>query len=365
MVAIEAERVMKATEVILDGFHLPDVSRDALTSLTKILGAETAIVFGVDLRAGAMESRSCVHHLTFGEMFKEYRDTYFYSDPFMAAEPGRPALGEGEVRRLSDVVSCLTDTSYYNEFLSKIDIKHKLAVLVPSHHDPRRAFAFGFHRPRALSDFGDAERQILERLRPALSSAVERTVLQELASRNSSVIDDLTAEIGKGVLLILGNDYAILHANAAAQLLIRDGQHSDQVPRSILETCERLKSQATGTMATTVLASLDDQGAIDLSIRYRSGNNAERFVISSASTFPHVEPISERLARFGISRRESQIIEQMVSGHSNKIIAGNLMISPRTVENHIRAIYLKMDVSSRAHMISRIFRLTGEMELQN
>lgn len=360
MGAAQTASVMKATEVILDGFDVPNVSNDALTRLTKILGAESAIIFGINVGARTMESLNCEHHLMFGEVLGDYRRTYFYYDPCLASvfSPTGRAAAQGHVQRLSDVAPSLIETAYYNDFLRKIDIKHKLALLVPSRHDSRRVFAFGFHRPRALTNFGDAECQLLERLRPALSSVVDRAVLQELLSRKSSIIDELSMGLKPGILLILGEDCAIQHANSAAQRLLGDTGWPNRIPQSILNACDRVRLQKdSGAVEAAVIGLSDDMQPIEVSIRYSSNDNVGRFLISSNSDPLRPECTADRLAQFNISRREAQIIQQIVFGNSNKIIARNLDISARTVENHIRAIYLKMDVNSRAHMISKIYEL--------
>lgn len=52
-----------------------------------------------------------------------------------------------------------------------------------------------------------------------------------------------------------------------------------------------------------------------------------------------------------LTNREKQILILIASGLSNKEISQKLFISLSTVENHIHNIYLKLDVSKRAHAI--------------
>ena len=50
----------------------------------------------------------------------------------------------------------------------------------------------------------------------------------------------------------------------------------------------------------------------------------------------------------GLTAREAEVLALAAQGHSSKEIAGRLVISPKTVGNHIEHIYLKTGCSSRA-----------------
>ncbi len=50
----------------------------------------------------------------------------------------------------------------------------------------------------------------------------------------------------------------------------------------------------------------------------------------------------------GLSDREVEVLDHLARGRSNKEIGRRLFISPRTVQEHVRHIYAKTGVSSRA-----------------
>jgi GAF domain-containing protein len=56
-----------------------------------------------------------------------------------------------------------------------------------------------------------------------------------------------------------------------------------------------------------------------------------------------------------LSPREREVFDLMVAGLSNKAIAQTLIISPNTVKRHLRAIFEKLEVNSRAAAVARIF----------
>jgi len=50
----------------------------------------------------------------------------------------------------------------------------------------------------------------------------------------------------------------------------------------------------------------------------------------------------------GLTQREVEVLRLLARGLSNKEIAARLLISPKTVGNHVEHIYAKIDTSSRA-----------------
>jgi DNA-binding CsgD family transcriptional regulator len=55
-----------------------------------------------------------------------------------------------------------------------------------------------------------------------------------------------------------------------------------------------------------------------------------------------------------LTAREHQILDRLEFGDSNAAIARTLDISSRTVENHLRAIYRKLEVNSRTAALARV-----------
>lgn len=54
-----------------------------------------------------------------------------------------------------------------------------------------------------------------------------------------------------------------------------------------------------------------------------------------------------------LSERETEILEQLSKGFSNKIIADNLIISPFTVKRHIENIYQKLQTHNRIELLEK------------
>src|SRR5512138_3836533 len=60
-----------------------------------------------------------------------------------------------------------------------------------------------------------------------------------------------------------------------------------------------------------------------------------------------------------LSKRETEVLELLLEGKSNKQIAGSLDISIRTVEFHLKNIYAKFQVTSRIELILKLGNAPG------
>jgi DNA-binding CsgD family transcriptional regulator len=63
-------------------------------------------------------------------------------------------------------------------------------------------------------------------------------------------------------------------------------------------------------------------------------------------------------ARFGLSRRESELVALLVRGKTNREMAETLLLSPATVRKHLEHVYAKLGVRSRTEAVLRVLRLS-------
>jgi DNA-binding CsgD family transcriptional regulator len=68
---------------------------------------------------------------------------------------------------------------------------------------------------------------------------------------------------------------------------------------------------------------------------------------------PHTEASADTGVATLLTARELQIASLVAMGHSNKQISRSLQISEWTVNSHLRRIFLKLGVDSRAAMVFR------------
>ena len=61
-------------------------------------------------------------------------------------------------------------------------------------------------------------------------------------------------------------------------------------------------------------------------------------------------------ARWGLTGREAEVLEHIIQGTSNKVIAARLGCAERTVEVHVTHVLSKADVESRSALIAKFFQ---------
>jgi len=66
------------------------------------------------------------------------------------------------------------------------------------------------------------------------------------------------------------------------------------------------------------------------------------------------ELVSLMLSRFRLTRSERQITELVLEGRSTKEIAEELVVSPHTVQDHLKAVFAKAGVRSRRDLVARV-----------
>lgn len=79
--------------------------------------------------------------------------------------------------------------------------------------------------------------------------------------------------------------------------------------------------------------------------------------VGASAEVSRLETMSTRKgAMAALSKRESEVANFVVQGYSNKAIAEELVLSERTIENHIASIFTKLNVRSRAEIASVVAR---------
>ncbi len=68
------------------------------------------------------------------------------------------------------------------------------------------------------------------------------------------------------------------------------------------------------------------------------------------------EQVAEHPAR-ALSRREAEVLQLIADGRAPSEVAETLFISPKTVKNHLAAVYAKLGARDRTDAVLRAVRL--------
>jgi len=117
---------------------------------------------------------------------------------------------------------------------------------------------------------------------------------------------------------------------------------ADEVFRTLVELVERIS-----------------EGMVDTS-NENSSQASEKILVDTeveGHRYLLVRMPSEVRNRIQLSPREQEIVRMVAKGHPNKVIADVLNISSWTVCTHLRRIFAKLGVGSRAAMVAQLLQL--------
>lgn len=211
------------------------------------------------------------------------------------------------------------------------------------------------HRERAR--YTPAESAFLTQLAPHIADALRKVLLLEHSPLGKE-------PDGPGVL-ILSEDLSVVAMTAAAKYWLAelvDTQNGDRqtLPLAVHSVVAGLKAIECGL------------GAVDSTPKVRLHTRSGHWLVLHASRlrgsesqaqitviFELAQPVeiaSLMIQTYQLTKREGEVTQCVLRGWSTTEIATRLHISPNTVQDHLKAIFEKVDVSSRGELAARIFR---------
>lgn len=219
-------------------------------------------------------------------------------------------------------------------------------------------------REHGCADFTDHELGFLHRVAPRIGSALKGAAFRAQAS----AVTEQEAFLAPGVL-ILNREGGVVSATANVEGYLREISALDPAWRSgrnlpvalqvVLAALER-------TLAPT--GQSDPYRAPRLRLRAQTGRwltfdaslteaaddrPSERVVVIGPAPSEDIAWLS--LAALQLSKREEDVIRQVVRGLSTKQIADELFITEHTVQRHLSNIFEKVGVRSRRELVKQLF----------
>jgi DNA-binding CsgD family transcriptional regulator len=197
---------------------------------------------------------------------------------------------------------------------------------------------------RSGGDFTDRETDYLIALAPAIATATRVAVRSEAHGPSGSV---------RPAIVVVGPDGTQRSGTPAAQEW-RDRMDEIAPGRFTL----MMSVMATGARASTsggFSARLRDArgswAALQASPLIGSGEDEVAVIIEPVSGDKLVRLL---LTAYGLTTREREVCQEVMSGHSTADIAAKLFISINTVQDHLKSIFAKVAVRSRGELVARL-----------
>jgi DNA-binding CsgD family transcriptional regulator len=237
--------------------------------------------------------------------------------------------------------------------------KNKLSVVLVTFRDGRRQ---------------DFERADLEKIRglayhfgQALSMRVDREQAQQELAAAKVALD----EVPDAIIFV---DYKaqLKHVNKAAQIMLDRGAVIRRLLNGRLEIRDRRADQSLAAMISgagggELTLSVGELGRFVIRVYpcMRDGGGSDTGVIiirivdlTRTGDPPTAARVRERL---GLSVRQSEVIAELARGGTEATVARKLSIKESTVHEHVRRVYDKLELKSRAELVALLARVNFDI----
>ena len=354
---------------IADCYDFQELETILLHSLTDSIGAETSALlhFMQDDSGYKM-----VHDLAQGvqeKVHSQYTEKFYRDDPVLINRKAKPVFNQkcdalADVYRLSDVCDSneFVKTDYYNDFLKPSGIRHVLALAIrPKIPNSNLLVLMGFHRPVGQPDFSEKAIQKVIRVAPFIGSTVARIIFKEHLLNYQLRNEDLSLALQNTGYLILDDSMQILEISDSVA-----AKNYGELPflmQHILQAVQSINQNGLQQLSVNCLRQDSQRNKLNENInleikRLTTASGRQRFIVHINFEYSCIA-IARCTEDFSWTPREAEIVMALAQGLSNTQISSLLVISIRTVENHLRSIYSKANVSSRTQLLRQLLIYTS------
>jgi DNA-binding NarL/FixJ family response regulator len=254
------------------------------------------------------------------------------------------------VKRLSDVIdrSDLRRNDFYRELMHPMGSEYEAMTSLPT----PRGVCTAFTLSRTSRDFSDDETLVLEAVIPHLAYALRRVHDDEVAAATAATLEDVATAHGLGIL-VLGRDDRIEASIGRGRELLEaylesNGHLPELLGSWVRDQRSRIRSPEVGLPPEPLVI---ERGDTRLIMRYVARTATGSVFLEEAGP-QRFQPDPE----LGLTVRETEVLELVGRGLTNKEAARTLGISVSTVRKHLENTYAKLEVGTRTAALARAFR---------
>lgn len=270
-----------------------------------------------------------------------HRDVNKWTD--LAHDP----VGVGTLMQATD--GHPTRSARYRDIFAPLGLQDELRAVLRV-----RGACWGYvclHREAAQATFSRDETRFIQRLAPHLAEGIRMSLLLQAC--------DLQAQAEGPGLVLLGGDGAVTGMNQAAGRWLEElGGRADgsDLPVEISTLAIRLRHLAASQPELPRLQVRLRNGrwaVLHASWMNTHPDNAIAVIIEAAAA-AEVAPMI--MTAYGLTERETRITALVCQGLSTRMIAAQLHLTTDTVQDHLKAVFIKAGVHSRGQLVATILR---------
>jgi DNA-binding CsgD family transcriptional regulator len=204
------------------------------------------------------------------------------------------------------------------------------------------------YRERGAPDFAGREVDLIASLNGE-SQDLQRARLQQ----------DLSSDVGAGEpgLLLLDDQDGVEMANPAAGAWLDELRaRRRRLPLVVSAVAVRAREIASGDSDLAATARARTASGRWITVRgwvLQNGSEARTAVTLEPARGPELTGLFAEA--YGLTARERRVSKLVAQGLPNAAIAARLYLSTYTVQDHLKAIFEKLDVSNRGQLVARLF----------
>lgn len=333
-----------------------EFARNLLFNLRQQFGIEkTAFVF---MDTESFELSYPIFNAIPRSVIEKHRECYRDEGIFLRAmRQDRKLLGR-KYLTADDVISAESyeRSVYFRDIVRPAGSRD--CVLLPVSGNRRVCAALTIYKPERDGAFTPLEKKLFALLSQPLGALFDRC-MESLRTREDAMIESSALASLRTGVLVVDQSGRLLRSNPAAERI-----------------CERLYAEDARSAIARLLAELRNLGGIGGEKAAAFGDFdgsgvdvrlvpesfltpmqtiAFRYIIHLEERTEDEEKYRRLVDTYALSRREIQVVSQVVAGEGNDEIAGKLFLSEHTVRTHLQNIYRKLSVNNRISII-QLFR---------
>ena len=294
----------------------------------------------------------------------EYRQYYFRLDPFFGHFPlPRPVMTMDQVI----APGMLLRSEFYNELLKPQSIRYQLNLSPPM---GKAWCGVALHRPANKKTFGKNDLAKARLVVPYLAGALQKIDAANVSQHLERLVKTMAVHLPFEGLIALDETHTNFFLDAGAQRILASLATRDQrqrassavLPQVLIDACAQLLEDTNRGRKPSLTMKLQradgaSQQSVSAEIRViHQPFESPMFIVGLNHGGNATEEVRQ-LKKKGISKRELEVIFQVLDGRTNAEIAAILFISEYTVQNHLQAIYRKLAIKNRTSLIRKLMVL--------
>lgn len=362
--------ILSLNEVAAGCNTIDELQQHTLFKIQRIVGAESSVYFDVNHTSLGWQFVNGISYGVPKKAPKAWCDHYQTKDPFTSKLLNYLKSGRKHIVTSDETVNHADyiRTKFYCDFLAPQSIYHMMTIGL---HDGTNPIGLiGLHRTSRSTAFSTTDISKINAIIPCLSATVQKIKLSEMATEREEIITALSVNFQhKGVIILDETLYPAFLDEKARELLEIPpyGGHeiihqiSSCLPSQILEACNKLRHRISHSHDRNIDRKTDfttihnDQKINGYIYALMTRHNGMRFLVCFKEQDSKLIN-SDNFSTFNLTRREIDIIHLVSVGMTNPEISDKLFISIRTVQNHLRSIYAKVNVHNRTSLVSKLMR---------